>query len=154
MATIRPPRMPKTLIKPFNTEDLQKLIFLCNHDNSPFLGARNKAIIMVFLDTGIRLSEIAGMQLDDLDFTRGIIKIMGKGAKERVVAIQQRTQKALLQYLLKRNDGYRCVWVSEERRPLTDWGIQQMIRKLGIQAGPRMCDALPIPFATPRLLLV
>ncbi len=146
MATIRPPRMPKTLIKPFNTEDLQKLIFLCNHDNSPFLGARNKAIIMVFLDTGIRLSEIAGMQLDDLDFTRGIIKIMGKGAKERVVAIQQRTQRALLTYLLMRSDGYRCVWVSEERRPLSFWGVENMIRRLGQQAGLKNVRCSPHTF--------
>ncbi len=68
------------------------------------------------------------------DFTQGIIKVHGKGAKERVVAIQPRTQKILLRYLLSRNDGHRCVWVSEERRPLTHWGIENMVQQLGKRA--------------------
>ncbi len=146
MATMKPPRVTTTLIKPFSADDLRRLLFLCDHDNSTFLGARNKAIILVFLDTGIRLSELIGMQLDDIDFTRGIIKIMGKGAKERVVAIQQRTQRALLTYLLMRSDGYRCVWVSEERRPLSFWGVENMIRRLGQQAGLKNVRCSPHTF--------
>ncbi len=134
MANIGRPRVPKILIKPFSVDDLKRLLYLCDYNNSKFLGARNKAIILVFLETGIRLSEMSNMQIKDIDFTRGIIKIMGKGAKERVVAIQQRTQKALLTYLLMRDDHYGCVWVSEERRPLSPCGIHQMIHELGIQA--------------------
>lgn len=133
METIRPPRMPRTIIKPLSVNHLRSLLALC--DEKTFLGLRNRAIILVFLDTGIRLAEMSRMQVDDLDFDRGIIRIMGKGARERIVAIQQRTQKALLQYLLSRKDRHRCVWVSEERHPLTHWGIEQMIHKLGKQAG-------------------
>lgn len=132
MAHMKPPRQPKTLIKPFEPDQLRQLLTLC--DESTFLGLRNRAILLVFIDTAIRLCEMDRMQIEDLDFTRGIIKVHGKGAKERVVAIQPRTQKILLRYLLSRNDGHRCVWVSEERRPLTHWGIENMVQQLGKRA--------------------
>jgi len=132
MATIRPTKVPKKLIKPFDPGHIEDLLTLCD---GKFLGTRNRAIILTFLDTGLRLSELANIQLTDIDFERETIKVLGKGAKERVVRISKKTQKALLKYLLVRNDEYPCLWVSEERRPLTAWGIQLMIRKLGKRAG-------------------
>jgi len=133
MANMKPPRVPKTLIQPFQPGDLRKLLYLC--DDKTFLGILNKAIIMVFLDTGLRLNELSKIQIEDVNFDRGIIKVMGKGAKERVVAIQQRTQKAVLRYLLIRKDTYRCLWVTEEHRPLSLRGVQVMIKRLGERAG-------------------
>jgi site-specific recombinase XerD len=144
MAPIKPPRTPKTLIKPLSVDQLRQLLDLC--DDNAFLGLRNKAIILIFLDTAIRLSEMANMQIRDLDLERGVIKIMGKGAKERVVAIQGRTRKVLLRYLLSRGDRHPCVWVSEERRPLTLWGIEGMIRKLGKWAGLKNVRCSPHTF--------
>jgi integrase/recombinase XerC len=55
-----------------------------------FLGLRNKAIILAFVETGIRLSELIRTQIDDVDFDHSIIRIMGKGARERVVQLIQR----------------------------------------------------------------
>jgi len=144
MATMKPPRMPTTLTKPLSPEDLRRLVYLC--DSSTFLGLRNKAIIFTFIDTAVRLDEMAKIQIDDIDFKRGIIKVMGKGAKERVVPIQQRSQKAILRYLLMRNDTYRCLWVSEERQPLTKWGVQLMIRTLGKRAGIKNVRCSPHTF--------
>ena len=60
---------------------------------------------------------------------------MGKGQRERTVRIGKKTQKAILRYLLMRKDNYPCLWVSEERKPITAGGIQLMIRKLGKRAG-------------------
>lgn len=133
MVSIRPPRIKSKIIQPFKTEQIQDLLLLC--DEGTFLGTRNKAIILTFLDTGLRLSELASIQLKDIDFDRETIKVMGKGAKERVVRVGKKTQKAILRYLLMRGDSNACLWVSEERRPLTAWGIQLMIRKLGKRAG-------------------
>ncbi|HEY55129.1 MAG TPA: tyrosine-type recombinase/integrase [Dehalococcoidia bacterium] len=133
MAAIRPPKTPRKVIAPFTTDHVKRLLLLC--DDLKFLGARNKAIILMFLDTGLRLSELAGIQLKDVDFDREVIKVMGKGARERVVRIGRAAQKALLRYLLMREDDYPCLWVTEERRPLAHWGIELMIRKLGRRAG-------------------
>lgn len=88
----------------------------------------------MFLDTGLRLSELASIQLRDINFDQETIKVMGKGAKERVVRIGKMTQKALLQYLLLRHDNHSCLWVTEERKPLTVAGVQVAIKKLCYRA--------------------
>lgn len=144
MSNMKPPRVPQILIKPFQLEDLRTLLYLC--DNKTFLGIRNKAIILVFLETGLRLGELSEIQIADINFNRGIIKVMGKGAKERVVAIQQRTQKSILRYLLMRKDTYRCLWVTEEGTPITAHGIQTMIKRLGKRANLQNVRCSPHTF--------
>lgn len=131
MDDMRPPRVPRVLIQPFKPEQISCLLELC--DNS-FLGLRNRAIILTLLDSGLRLSELAGVQLGDVDMDRGIIKVMGKGAKERMVGIAQETQKAILTYFARRDCNLPCLWVTEERKPLTGRGIATMIERLGERA--------------------
>ena len=144
MSNIRPPKYPRELITPFKVEHIRDLLLLC--DQGKFLGIRNRAIILAFLDTGLRLSELAGIQLSDLDFDRGLIKVMGKGAKERVVGIGKTAQKALLKYLLVRRDNLPCLWVTEELRPMKFRGIQIMIRRLGKRAGLKNVRCSPHTF--------
>ncbi|MFC1871302.1 tyrosine-type recombinase/integrase [Chloroflexota bacterium] len=144
MSNMKTPPVPKVLIKPFHIEDLQSLLALC--DKKTFLGIRNRAIILMLLETALRLEELANIQIEDINFNRGIIKVMGKGARERVVAIQPRTQKAILHYLINRNDTHRCLWVSEERAPLGLSGIYLMIHKLGKRAGLKNVRCSPHTF--------
>ena len=141
MFNIKPPRIPKTKPQPFSRQDIENLLLLCS--GNKFLARRNRAIILLFLDTGLRLAELANIQLSDMDFDRGLIKVMGKGAKERVVRMGKRTQKALLQYLLSRNDSYPSLWVTEERTPLSRHGLQTAIKRLCHRAA--IADAKPGP---------
>ena len=93
---LRNPRL--NVVQPFSNQDILKLIAVCDFDcknNAQLLGSRNKAIILMFLDTGLRASELANIKLDDIDSERGWIKVKGKGAKERVVRIEATAQKAL-----------------------------------------------------------
>lgn len=143
MFKMHPPRVPRQLIRPFKPQDIGNLLSLC--DNT-FLGIRNRAIILIFLDTGLRLSELANIQLGDIDFDREIIRVMGKGAKERVVRIGRETQKAVLKYLLQRNDNLGCLWVTEERRSMKFRGIQMMIKRLGQRAGLKNVRCSPHTF--------
>jgi integrase/recombinase XerC len=124
MATIHIPKVPKKIIAPFTTEHIKHLLQLC--DDRKFLGARNRAIILMFLDTGLRLSELVGIEIKDVDFDRETIKVMGKGARERVVRIGKAAQKALLRYLLMRQDSFPCLWVSEEQKPLGCDGVKPL----------------------------
>lgn len=133
MQNIKPPKKEGKIIRPFSQQDIDNLLLLC--PSNRFLDLRNKAIILMFLDTGLRLSELAGIQIKDVDFDRETIKVMGKGARERVVRIGKTTQKALLRYLLNRQDDYPCLWVTEERRPLSVAGVQVAIKKLCYRAG-------------------
>ncbi len=138
MANIKAPRVPRVLIHSLVEEEIRRLLSVC--DENQFLGMRNKAIILIFVDTAIRLSEMARIKLEDIDFARRIIKILGKGAKERVVHLDRLTIKALLKYLMQRNDSHPCLWVTEEREPLTKQGLAQMIRILRQRAGVK-CSA-------------
>jgi len=109
---MRPPRVPKQVIQPFSQEDIRRMLVVIANDHSDFRAYRNRAIILTFLDTGLRLSELAGIRVHDVDFGNGIIKVMGKGRKERFVRIGKETQKAMLRYLLLRKDKQPWLWVT------------------------------------------
>lgn len=70
-------------------------------------GLRDRAILHLFYATGMRLGELAALNVDDIDFTNGTIKVMGKGAKERVIPTGAAAAEAARQYLMRRNELVR-----------------------------------------------
>jgi len=129
MAKIKPPKLEKLLVTPFSRQDIDNLLTLCG--GTAFVRVRNRAIVLLFLDTGLRLSELAGIQLGHIDVGRGVIRVLGKGAKERLVRMGTTTQKALLTYVLRRDDSHECLWVTASRRePMTARAIQVMVKRL------------------------
>lgn len=86
-AKIKVAKPKNKVIKPYTREEISRMLTVCDKDyenNAKFLGGRNRAIILVLLDSGVRLSELAGMKLQDLNTTNGNIKVTGKGSKESV----------------------------------------------------------------------
>lgn len=69
-----------------------------------FAGFRNKAMVELFYGTGMRLSELVGMDIYDIDTSRKTVKVLGKRNKERLIPVPQETLGTLMQYLEKRND--------------------------------------------------
>lgn len=133
MNNLKPPRIPRKTIKPLSNESIKRILEWCS--GSTFLEIRNRAMVLLFLDTGLRLAEMAGIQIADVNFETETVRVMGKGAKERFVRMGVTAQKALLKYLMLRTDGYPCLWVSEERRPLLKSGVEQAIQELSTRAG-------------------
>jgi len=133
MAKMRPPRVPKEVIQPFSPDDIRRMMVVLSADG--FRGIRNRAIILAFLDTGLRLSELAAIKVVDIDFDNGIIKVMGKGRKERFVRVGKEAQKAILRYLLMRRDRQPSLWIGENGEPIKARGIQSLIKRLGQRAG-------------------
>ena len=127
------------VIQPYTSEEIAKMLAVCDYDyqhNAKFLGSRNKAIIIMLLDTGMRVSEIASIKLEDIDTKQGWVKVTGKGAKERVVRIGATAQKALWRHLVHRpNNGRPELWLTEEHAPLQSDGIQMMIRRIKQRVG-------------------
>ncbi len=129
MVTIKKPRVQRKIIKGLESEICHKLLGLFNGKS---LGDyRNKAILYMFLDTGLRLSELANLQLSDINVERGTIKVVGKGNKERLVRIGLKTQKALWSYLARRNNNMDYVWIGKDNNQTAADSIAQMVRKLG-----------------------
>jgi site-specific recombinase XerD len=62
------------VIQPYSSEEIAKMLLVCNYDfqhNARFLGSRNKAIVLMLLDTGLRVNEIGNINLEDIDAERG-----------------------------------------------------------------------------------
>jgi len=139
MTKVKVAKPKHKVIRPYTAEQIKRMLAVCDWDyqhNARFIGSRNRAMILMLVDTGLRLSELANIKLQDLDTERGWIKVVGKGAKERVVRIGQAAQKALWRYLMHRPDsGRQELWLTEEGRPLRNPGIQSMVDRLKGRAG-------------------
>ncbi|MFC1966845.1 tyrosine-type recombinase/integrase [Chloroflexota bacterium] len=91
------PKVPKTIIKTLTIEQIRLLLKTIDK-NSP-VGARNYCILMLLIDTGMRISETTGIQITDLNLPKCLVKIVGKGQKERVIPFSPFTSKELLKYI-------------------------------------------------------
>lgn len=122
------------VVTPYTSEEIKKMLAVCDYDyqhNAKFLASRNRALILVLLDTGIRLSELVKMKVDDIHSETGYIKVLGKGAKERAVRIGKTAQKALWRYLIYRpNNSVKELWLTEEGKSLLQSGIQSLIKRI------------------------
>jgi integrase/recombinase XerC len=98
---------------------------------------RDLAILELFYSTGIRLSELSGMNLGDLDLLSDQAKVRGKGRKERIVPVGSRAVLALRRYLNLREEGVsrggadrRAVFVSRKGKRLAPRGIQRIVHRM------------------------
>jgi integrase/recombinase XerC len=113
-------------------------------DPSSLLGARDKAILETLYSTGIRVSELVGLSDEDLDFSLGIIRVLGKGSKERIVPIGEKAQDALRGYMKQREavaekmegkDLKMPVFVNARGRRLTSRSVGRILQKHLVQGG-------------------
>ncbi|MFI7633467.1 tyrosine-type recombinase/integrase [Nonomuraea sp. NPDC049400] len=136
LANVEPPKPPETPVPIFTDEEVAALIKAAA--GTDFLGRRNEAIVRVFFDTGIRISELAGIQLDDVDFNHEVIFVTGKGRRPRAVPFGAKTARALDRYIRARrqhkNADLPGLWLSQRGTYSTD-GIDDLLRNLAKKAG-------------------
>jgi len=96
---VKMPKVPRKVVPTLSGTDLEKL--LSQPDKRTDRGFRDYTLILTFVDTSARLSEIANLKLDDVDLENGYLKVMGKGSRERYVPFGHKVAKALLKYKLK-----------------------------------------------------
>ncbi len=129
-------KVPQKIVQPFTTEDIRKLLEHC--DASTRKGARNQALILVLLDTGLRASELANLELADVDFTAQRILIKhAKGNKQRVVRFGERARQAMQHYIRSfRGDapGYLLL-TARGRRHLNRSAMRTIFQRLGEECG-------------------
>jgi integrase/recombinase XerC len=125
-----------------------------------FSGTRDLAMLEVFYATGMRLSELAGLDLADVDVVSELVRVRGKGRKERIVPFGGHASRALRRYLREREElldrvkgktDHRAVFLSRQGRRLSSRGVQRVIGRflgaLGRSAGYRV-HTLRHSFAT------
>lgn len=136
MLRLKPPKVPERLVPVIPDEDLRKLFKTVA--GTDFESRRDKAIMSLFVDTGIRVSEMAGINLDDFDLERRELLVHGKDRRDRVLRIVTETRTDILRYLQVRvrhpHAEDQALWLGKRGR-LTDNGIRQMVRRRQVEAG-------------------
>jgi integrase/recombinase XerD len=98
MRNVETPKVPQTYPQVLSEEQIKRLIKACNR--STWVGIRNYTMLLTFLDTGIRLSELIGLNLEDVNLQNWTIRIRnGKGSKERYVFIGRSLFRALRKWI-------------------------------------------------------
>jgi len=140
MARLRAPQVPEQPVDIIPPDDIGRL--LKSMAGREFVPRRDTAIVRVFLDTGMRLGELAGIHVDDLDLDYGEVRVTGKGRRTRTVPIGHKAVQALDRYLRVRSREHKLadieprVWLGENNRAaMTGNGIAQMLRRRGREVG-------------------
>lgn len=121
------------IIEPLNEDEIT--ITLNTIDQKTLVGRRNYVIVVLMLDTGLRVGEVANAELKNFKPIEGCLKVMGKGKKERIVPVGMVVQTALSEYItyvrskIARLDCDR-LFVSEDGGPITENTLKLFFSRL------------------------
>jgi integrase/recombinase XerD len=101
---VRPPALPRSLPKAISVDDVASLINAAGHAQTP-LALRDQALVELLYGTGARISEVVGLDLDDLSLENESVRLFGKGSKERVVPVGSFARVAVAAYLVRSRPG-------------------------------------------------
>jgi len=136
MANMKPPHVPEEPPPVLTEDQLRCLIKAC--ESRDFHARRDMAVIRLFVDTGMRLSELTWLQIEDVDFDANVTVVLGKGRRPRACPFGRKTALALDRYLRSRSqhrDAERPdLWLGHAG-PMTVSGIRDIVTRRGEQAG-------------------
>ena len=131
----RVPRFPKTL----SEADVEALLAAPPTDVP--LGLRDRAMLETLYATGLRVSELVGLKLAQVSFDMGVVRVLGKGGKERLVPLGEEAVDWLKRYLatsrtrLAGDAKSDAVFITARRGPLTRQAFWQLIKRYALKAG-------------------
>lgn len=138
-AKVKNVRQPKTIIETFSVQEMKSLIHF--YSGSDYLDVRNKTIITLLFDTGMRCNEMIQMVEEDIKRDYIVVK-HGKGNKERVVPKSPTLSKQLLKYLYVRESYFngketanKNLFLSKTGKPLTDEVVARMLKRAATEVG-------------------
>ncbi len=130
-ATLEAPKIGKSLPTYLKESELENLFRMLPSDT--VLSIRDRAILDLFYGTGIRLSELTQLNLLDVDFSRGIVRVMGKGSKERILPLGRKNRESVQKYLNQRPalnpHQTDALFLNKNGNRLSTRGVQQIVRK-------------------------
>lgn len=140
--TIRIPRTPKKMLRIYNDDEIIA-IFNSIYAENKWLTSRNRAIIALMLDSGLRQNEVCTLKKKDVLFHDSMVKVLGKGNKERIVPIGALTSYYLQVYLKQCQFESKNVFVNRRGEALTCDAVKHMMYKLS--------ETLPFEFSSHKL---
>jgi integrase/recombinase XerC len=139
--TVSAPRVPQRLPKYLSVAEVEAL--LAAPDPSTALGLRDRAIVEVLYAAGLRVSELVGLDLGDVDLVQAQVRVLGKGGKERIGLLGQPAVRALRAYLeagrsaLLGKRPTQALWLNHRGGRLSARGVALMLSQAGKRAGIR-----------------
>lgn len=121
------PKLDKNLPKFLSEEEMTA--FIEAPDTSTEFGKRDRAVLETLYGAGIRVSELVSLNTDHIDMIGNIIKVMGKGRKERLVPIGNKAAQALRDYLDSRKHRSPAVFLNKDGGRLTDRSVRNIVDK-------------------------
>ena len=133
-------KVPERSLDLISNKELHRL--MSAPDSKTLTGKRNKAILELLFSTGLRISELTGLSIEDVDLTRDEFSVRGKGDKIRVIFLSDSARSALQDYLKNRKDMDDAMFVRYGRK-MNDGGdlrlspraVQRLIKKYATSAG-------------------
>ncbi len=131
------PKIPDRQVKFLNGEQVDRLL------NAPTMsdiqGIRDKAILEVLFSTGLRVSELTGLNIEKIDFERREFGITGKGGRARVVFLSSRATEYLKKYIAERKDHFKPLFIrhkghvdptmEDNKMRLTPRSVERLVKK-------------------------
>jgi tyrosine recombinase XerC len=131
ITAITTPKLDKKLPVFLDVNKVERLLQSPPGDTAA--GLRDRALLETLYSTGIRVSELVGLDVDDVDFISGVVKVFGKGRKERIVPIGEPALRAMRSYMDKRTEAKvrdrDAVFLNKSGRRLTDRSVRRVIDK-------------------------
>ncbi len=131
---LSPPKAQKALPKVLDVDRSMQLLDGAVEDD--FLALRDQALLELFYSSGLRLSELVGLDLNDLDLAQGLVQVRGKGNKERVLPIGSKARDALETWLKVRPQAAPrddALFIGQRGLRLTPRAVQLRVREAGVR---------------------
>ena len=133
------PSTPRGLPDVLTPEEVDRLLRAPSEDNAR--GVRDRAMLETLYATGLRVTELCTLRLEDVDLDRGVVRAVGKGRKERLVPMGEAARAAILRYIeLARPElggvrGRRVLFVNGRGQPITRQGFWKIVKRHAASAG-------------------
>ena len=140
VAPIRTPKQDKRLPKCLEIEQIERL--LSNPDTTTLLGARDRAMLETLYSTGLRVSELVALDVSDVLLDTSVIRVRGKGKKQRMIPLGPGAVQAILHFLdMRRNDSRsgnfdaEALFINKHGRRLSTRSVRRKLDKYLLEAG-------------------
>ncbi len=145
VSALRSPRIQRKIPDYLEEEEVEKLLNHVPQDEN-FLVKRDKAILELLYATGMRIAEIVGLNLNDVDLGEAVVKVKGKRQKERLVPVGSYAVTALREYLIHRQEkacqGEGALFLNRFGRRMSDRALRKRL-KLYIDRAKILKDVTP-----------
>lgn len=133
---INAPKSPRKLPKTLDTDQTAQFVEIST-DN--FIGYRDRALLEIIYSSGLRLAEVTGLNLQDLDLNEGMVTVLGKGNKTRILPVGKQAVLALREWLTQRSlhaaPDEPAIFITRSGKRISHRAVQRRLQQLSVQQG-------------------